>query len=555
MSLTRSMMVILFGLMAYLFLPGPAQAQKFYPDDPIREDRDDLPIDKPGALDLSATYDVIENSFVNKVEGPIPRAMNVNTIGDVPDSSWFTNRIGVRPMSIEELVRGPNQVGGPDLSEPVTVISAKIGGITPGLVVRDRRGNVYYVKFDPRAHANLTTAADVSGTLFFYAIGYSVPENHITYFRFEDFTIEPGAEVTLPGGRKALLDRNYIASILEGSAQRDDGSIRAVASLAVPGEPLGSFKFYGTRPDDPNDIFPHEHRRELRGYRVFCAWLHHDDSRAVNTFDAFSETEDGRGHVRHYLIDFGSILGSGSDVRRSIAPQDPRAGNEYLFEIPPMYKTAYTFGIWERPWMNVLYTYPQYPEIGRIESDFFQPDTWKPEYPNAAFDRMLPDDAFWAAEIVASFSDEAVRAIVHQGDYRDPEAERFLADTIIVRRDKVVAHYFMGLNPLDAFRVVGSDLEFRNLGEERGLASTRSYEYEWFVFDNDTSAVTPLTDGASAQPHLAIPASNEPYLMVRIRTRSESAPKWGLAVEVYLRHGTEGRSLVGVEREVEPISP
>jgi hypothetical protein len=205
--------------------------------------------------------------------------------------------------------------------------------------------------------------------------------------------------------------------------------------------------------------------------------------------------------------------------------------------------------------MNVKYAYPQYPEIGRIESDFFQPGAWKPEYPNPAFDRMLPDDAFWAATIVASFSDEAIRAIVHQGDYRDPEAERFLADTIIARRDKVVAHYFMELNPLDAFRVVGSDLEFRNLGEERGLASTRSYQYEWFVFDNDTSAATPLTDGESTEPNLAIPPSDAPYLMVRIRTRSETAPKWGLAVEVYLRQGSEGRSVVGVDREIEPLSP
>jgi hypothetical protein len=559
MSATRNLVVVLFGGMLCLLLPRSAQAQKFYPDDPIREDRDDLPIEKPGVLDLSPTYDAIENSFVNQVEGPIPRAMNVNTIGDVPDSSWFTNRIGVRTMSVEELVRGPNRPnqvgGGPDLSEPVTVISAKIGGITPGLVVRDRRGNVYYVKFDLRAHPNLSTAADVIGTLFFHAIGYNVPENYITYFRLDDFTIEPGAEVTLSGGRTAPLNRTYVASMLEAAAHHADGSVRAVASLAVSGAALGPFKFYGTRPDDPNDIFPHEHRRELRGYRVFCAWLHHDDSRAVNTFDAFSETGDGRGYVRHYLIDFGSILGSGSSVRRNIAPQDPRAGNEYLFEIPPMLKTAYTFGIWERPWMNVPYAYPQYPEIGRIESDFFQPDTWKPEYPNAAFNRTLPDDAFWAAKIVASFSDEAIRAIVHQGGYLDPEAERFLADTIIVRRDKVVAHYFMEVNPLDAFRVEGSSLEFRNLGEERGLSATRSYEYAWFVFDNNTSALTSLTDGESTQPNLAIPASDEPYLMIRIRTRSEAAPKWGLAVEVYLGRGNGGRSVAGVEQEIEPVSP
>jgi len=551
--------MLLGGLLCLLpALPGLAgragQAQKFYPDDPIQQDHDDLPIEKPASIELSSTYDVIENSFVNKVEGPIPRAVNVNTFGEVPDSSWFTNRIGVRPMSIEELVRGPDRVGGPDLSEPVTIISGKVGGITPGLVVRDRRDNVYFLKFDPRAHPNLSTGADVIGKLFFHAVGYNVPENHITYFRIDDFTIQPGAEVALSGGRRAPLDRGYVELMLDGSAHHPDGSIRAVASLLVAGDILGSFKFYGTRSDDPNDIFPHQHRRELRGYAVFCAWLNHDDSRAINTMDTYVEAETGGGYVRHYLIDFGSVLGSGSDVLRNIAPQDPRAGNEYLFEIPPMLKTAYTFGIWERPWMNVKYAYPQYAEIGRIESDFFQPEKWKPEYPNAAFQRMLPDDVFWAAKVVAQFSDEAIRAIVHRGDYLDPEAERFLADTIIRRRDKVVARYFTQINPLDSFRVMGSRLEFRNLGVERGLAAAEAYQYEWFQFDNDTSALTPLTQGEAGQTALPIPASDEPYLMVRIRTRSETVPRWWNAVDVYLRRG-EGTTVVGIEREIEDKAP
>jgi len=548
--------MLLGGLLCLLpALPGLAgQAQKFYPDDPIQQDHDDLPIEKPATIELSSTYDVIENSFVNKVEGPIPRAVNVNTLGEVPDSSWFTNRIGIRPMSIEELVRGPNRAGGPDLSEPVTIISGKVGGITPGLVVRDRRGNVYFLKFDPRAHPNLSTGADVIGKLFFHAVGYNVPENHITYLRIDDFTIQPGAEVALSGGRRTPLDREYVELMLDGSAHHPDGSIRAVASLLVAGDILGPFKFYSTRGDDPNDIFPHQHRRELRGYAVFSAWLHHDDSRAINTMDTYVEAETGGGYVRHYLIDFGSVLGSGSDVLRNIAPQDPRAGNEYLFEIPPMLKTAYTFGIWERPWMNVKYAYPQYAEIGRIESDFFQPEKWKPEYPNAAFQRMLPDDAFWAAKVVAHFSDEAIRAIVHRGDYLDPEAERFLADTIIRRRDKVVARYFTQINPLDSFRVVGSRLEFRNLGVERGLAAAEAYQYEWFQFDNDTSALTPLTDGEAEEPKLPIPASDEPYLMVRIRTRSDTVPRWRNAVDVYLRRG-EGTTVVGIEREIEDRTP
>lgn len=222
-----------------------------------------------------------------------------------------------------------------------------------------------------------------------------------------------------------------------------------------------------------------------------------------------------------------------------------------------MLKTAYTFGVWERPWMSVKYSYPQFAEVGRIEADFFEPQSWKPEYPNTAFDRMLPDDAFWATKIIARFSDEAIRAIVHRGIYLNPESERFLADIIIQRRDKIVAHYFRQLNPLDGFRVNGSRLEFRNLGE--GLADVQAYEYEWFVFDNAASKATPLglkgeseESGESVEPSLPIPPvgkTRADYLMVRIRTRSEKEPNWTKAVEVYLRN-SNGRSVVGIEQEI-----
>ena len=58
----------------------------------------------------------------------------MNTLGEVPDSSWFTNRMSRRVMTIEELVRGPNQLDGPDRSEPWVIIDLKTEGITPGLL-------------------------------------------------------------------------------------------------------------------------------------------------------------------------------------------------------------------------------------------------------------------------------------------------------------------------------------------------------------------------------------------------------------------------------------
>lgn len=532
-----------------ILLATTGYGQKFFPDDPIRRDHDDLTIDRPGEIELSPTYDVLENTFSNHSDGPIPRALNINTLGEVPDSSWFTNRLGIRDISIEDLVRGPNRVGPPDTASTLSIVAAKQGGITPGFTMRDRRGNVYYVKFDPQEHPNLSTAADVIGKQFFYALGYNVPENHIVYLHRETLAIDPGAQISLPGGKKAPVDQEYLDFMLDNAARHPDGTFRAVASLMIDGDLLGPFKFHGTRPDDPNDIFPHDHRRELRGYRVFCAWLNHDDSRSINTLDVFLAKGDG-GYIKHYLIDFGSTLGSGSDHQRNISPQNPRAGNEYIIEFEPMWKTAYTFGIWERPWMNVKYPYPKYREIGRIEADFFEPQNWKPEYPNPAFEIMLPDDAFWAAKIVARFSDEAIRAIVKTGEYLDPEAERYLADVLIKRRDKIVSYYFRQINPLDDFEVVSEALEFRNLGEEWGVASPHGYEYEWYAFDNETEELTPFgSRNKTTEEALPIPKSGSDFLMVRIRTMCPEQPRWSLSVDVYLRM-EGGASVVGIEREI-----
>ena len=109
------------------------------------------------------------------------------------------------------------------------------------------------------------------------------------------------------------------------------------------------------------------------------------------------------------MFDFGSILGSGT-----VFAQRHRAGNEYIFEQRPGWLTLATLGLYVRPWM--LIDYPDVPpSVGRIEAKAFDPLTWKPEYPNPAFDNMRPDDAFWAARIVSRFTDEMIRGGRREG--------------------------------------------------------------------------------------------------------------------------------------------
>ena len=530
--------------------PSRASAQRFLSDDPVLRDRDDLPIPPPAEIELATSYDVIEHSFHHRpAKGPVPAAQNVNTLGEVPDSSWWTNRIGVRPMSIEELVRGPNDGDGPDLTRPWTVVRGKSGGITPGFTIQDGRGDVYFIKFDPESHFGLSTGADVVASKFFHAFGYFVPTNWIVYFPPDLLQIAPGAKVRARGGKPRQMVPADLDQALANVARLPDGRIRCVASRAVSGRVVGPHKYHGTRPDDPNDVIPHEHRRELRGYRVFSAWLNHDDSRSMNSINAYVKGERGS-HLVHYLQDFSSSLGSGSDWRHRIAPQNPRAGNEYILELGPAVKTALTLGIWQRPWHGI--EYEVFPQVGRIESKRFDPDLWKPEYPNPAFERMQPEDAFWAARIVSKFTDEAIRAIVREGDFHAPEAEAHLARVLIERRDKVVGRYLRAANPIAEFAVAEEAgrvrLRFVNSGEDAGLARVEAYEHQWFSFDNDRGQEQALGPAVrSTSRTLPLPPERPAYLMVQIRTLAEGLEAWRQPVDVFLK--TEGGPLVvGVER-------
>ncbi len=106
---------------------------------------------------------------------------------------------------------------------------------------------------------------------------------------------------------------------------------------------LGGFKYQGTRPDDPNDLVPHEHRRELRALRVFGAWTNLTDMKAGNTLDTIV-TEGGRGVVRHYLQDVGSTFGVGAN-----GPHDWNEGWEHVYDGGATTRRLFTFGFGRQP--------------------------------------------------------------------------------------------------------------------------------------------------------------------------------------------------------------
>ena len=548
----KTLMRLFLVLLPFLSATVLSEAQRFLPDDPVWIDLDSLPIPKPKSRKGSQISDFMRNSMrPGPGSSDMTPAENINTLGEVPDSSWFTNRMSRGTMSVPELVRGPNQTDGPETSHPWTVISAKSEGITPGFTIRDRTGEMYFVKFDPLGHAQLATSTEVICTKFFHAFGYHVPENHIARIMLRDLEIGPKTRITDEKGLKRKMSSEDLEAIFLKIPHLADGTVQALASRRLPGEPLGPFQYRGTRSDDANDIFPHEQRRELRGLRLFAAWLNHDDAPSINTLDMFLRQGE-TGYVKHHLIDFGSCLGSGT-----IKIQSRRAGNEYLAEWGPILKSAFSLGIWDRSWRKVFY--PDYPSIGRFEAEYFEPVCWRPEYPNPAFQRMQPEDAFWAVRIMMRFNDEAIRAIVKTGQLEDPSAENYLVETLSKRRDKIVQHYLTQTDPLDRFQVSvassESRLEFVDLSSEVGMPPAVRYDYAWFRFNNQNGPMNSVIDQRSVKTaSIPIPQDDSRYLAVQIESLREGSRRKSEKVQVFIRNQTQP-VVVGIDRRSVSSSP
>src|SRR5262245_47852313 len=102
--------VCVAGIAAGVSAQSARAVLRFFPDDPIVRD-DDTVMDASGVkeIELSEAYDFLEHTFTSSGDRSPIRAVNVNTLDEVPDSSWFTNRIGIRDLSIAEISRGPNK--------------------------------------------------------------------------------------------------------------------------------------------------------------------------------------------------------------------------------------------------------------------------------------------------------------------------------------------------------------------------------------------------------------------------------------------------------------
>jgi hypothetical protein len=513
-----------------------------------QKDVPEKPAPRPFAEKIYFFDAFVYDPVAHALRVPPPRhAMDVNALDEVPDSTWFENRIGRRELSVADIVRGPNTVAA-DTSK-WTVIQSKTVGGSAGFVALDGRGDRYVIKLDEPQAPVTESATDVAIQRILWAVGYHVPENSVFYLRREQLSLADDAVVKDEFDNERKMTERDLENTLARGWRRGDGSYRVLASKYLAGKPLGGWAQAGVRAGDVNDTIPHEHRRAVRGLYLVFAWLQQTDVKEDNTLDMWVEDKERKTHyVKHHLVDFGKSMGMSAWV--ALRPGD---GHQYNVDFPVMLRGIASFGLWKRPHEGTRT--PGIQGVGTFDAEHFEPGAWKP-HANYEPLRFLDDrDHLWAAKIIARFTREQLRAALEQGAYEDPRAVEYLLDVLVARQAKAVR---WGLTrtaaPLDAFTLDERGLCFTNLLVAHAVMpeSTRPIRFAarassyggaplpWTAAPSTTGAVTCFAAPPAGPDH-------DGYAILHVST--VRGRRLG-DVDVHVANGPSGPRIIGIHRHV-----
>ncbi len=508
-------------------------------------------------------------------------SVNVNAVDEVPDSSWFKNRIGlfeISPDRARKAACGDDPPLDPNKG-PWIVTGAKPNGANPGFFIKTPQGR-YLLKFDSALQPQRATAADVIGSKIYWTAGYHSPCNEIVYFRRSVLQIGKKAKAKNRFGDKYKATQKDIDIVLAAAYRRKNGLLRASASKFVDGKPLGPWRYEGTRGDDPNDVIDHRDRREVRANRLLAAWLNHFDTREQNTLDVWTKAK-GRSFIRHYYIDWGDCFGS----RWPIDAMSRRLGHSYYFDARHVGEDLITFGLIPRPWNRA--TINKESEIfGYYTDRDFLPSGWRGGYANPAFERMTFRDALWMVRIISRFSNAHLAEIVKAGRLDNPRDEAYLLKQLIKRRDVVLREYLTKWAPLAFFRLVRrkhgrpeQSLCFEDLATKFSLVNPREVVYKlrfyggekvdkelgWLQFSPDADhphrscVLLPIGDKRPSDLVKPSAPANDPLrygtLKIFVSQKAAVPPTSSVWVHFYDLGPKKGYRLVGINRRPKPVMP
>jgi hypothetical protein len=328
---------------------------------------------------------------LRRIIGRPAQASDLTADGGILDSAFFfnTDLRSFTPAILKEQDEAIRPQG------KITITRKKEEGQSKGFYGTDSRGVEYIIIVDPQGMEEQVTSAELIGSTLMRMAGYNVA-------------------------------RSVIVTI-EGTGNPDFDGRRGVATKLVKG-----YKGHWTYKAFKN-------RREMRASMIFAAWLHNTDWVDHNTGISVVSV-DGVPLTRYYVFDFGGSLGSWN-----IRTKEPRDGWEHYvsfreFFLWPIARPLELAGLIRKPYASHGAQYSE--AVGYFDGNF-QPDRYRPNYPNMAWAEMTKEDGRWAAGIIASYSEEQIRTAVDLARYTRAADADYVYKTLLARRRKILDCYMV----------------------------------------------------------------------------------------------------------------
>ena len=165
---------------------------------------------------------------------PNVRARNINTIDEVPDSNWFTNRLLTRPVTPDEVSRGPLTGSGPAPGS-WNLVSRKLAGFAPGFTMRDSANDLWFVSFDATGHPEAATSAIIVANKLFWALGYWQVENYLVSVTRSDPHLVDKATFTPASGRERRMEQRDLDDVFKRAHRAQTAATARSPLVPCPG--------------------------------------------------------------------------------------------------------------------------------------------------------------------------------------------------------------------------------------------------------------------------------------------------------------------------------